>query len=239
MVVTQRFYIGFNMIDENFNIKNSALLNFFVDVAGIHSSRCGENFETSPTRWLLLGYKLQIFKRPKYGEFIDVSTWSSEIRGITALREFEVRNEKGELLVAALSNWVSINITSRRMERLTEERMAPYKSEPQRTNFENKTFEKILQPETLDGKVSFVVDWKLIDLNNHLNNANYLEVVQNILPRDLCENLHKYNFEVVYKKEIPLGEEVDCFYKNNEQTFEVVFKNKNTQELHAAIKFIK
>ena len=239
MVVAQRFYVGFNMIDESFNIKNSAMLNFFVDIAGIHSAKCGESFETSENRWLLLGYKLKIFRRPRYGEFVDISTWSSKFRGITALREFEIRNENGELMVACLSNWVSINMVTRRMERLTEERMAPYDSEPNRTNFEGETFDKLAEPENYDGSEDVLIDWKLIDLNKHLNNANYMDVVEQVLPAEKRKLLNGNSFEVMYKKEILENQTVQCCYKIGPEEIVFAFKNKDSGELHSVIKFNK
>lgn len=239
MIVSEKFRVGFKQTNENFEMTNSAMLNYFVDVAGIHSAMCGELIETSPTRWLVLGYKMRIFKRPKLRTYIIVSTWSSEIRGITALREFEIRDEDGELMVICLSNWVSVNIETRKMERLTEERMGAYESEPERTNFDNKEFEKMFIPESFDVKVEFVADWKLMDINRHMNNANYLEVVEEFAPLDFKEIVQQYNFDINYKKEILCGQKVLCCYKKTEEGCVVFLINKETNDIHSTIKYFK
>ena len=100
MVVTEKFYIGYRDVDSNLKITNTAILNIFEDIAGIHASMAGQGFsKSSKTTWVLTGYKVKILKRPEFGERVTVNTWSTELKNITASREFEILNEKNEVLI--------------------------------------------------------------------------------------------------------------------------------------------
>lgn len=67
MIFKDRFYIGYRDIDTNLKIKNSAILNIFEDIAGMHAAEAGEGLKDSNTTWLLTGYKVNILKQPEHG----------------------------------------------------------------------------------------------------------------------------------------------------------------------------
>ena len=92
MIVEDKFYVGYRDVDTNLKIKNSAILNLFEDIAGIHAAKVGEGATKTGTTWLLIGYKVKVFKRPVHGQKVNVITWGTEIKGITAAREFEIRS---------------------------------------------------------------------------------------------------------------------------------------------------
>ena len=62
MIVEDNFYVGYRDVDTNLKIKNSAILNFFEDIAGIHAAKAGEGATKTGTTWLLIGYKVKIYK---------------------------------------------------------------------------------------------------------------------------------------------------------------------------------
>ena len=43
MIIKDDFYIGYRDVDTNLKIKNSAILNLFEDIAGMHANIAGEN----------------------------------------------------------------------------------------------------------------------------------------------------------------------------------------------------
>ena len=89
MIVTEKFYIGYRDVDANLEITNTAILNIFEDIAGIHASQAGEGYSRqTKITWVLTGYQVKIIKRPEYGQRVKVHTWSTELKNITASRAF-------------------------------------------------------------------------------------------------------------------------------------------------------
>ena len=184
MIVTENFYIGYRDVDSNLKITNTAILNIFEDVAGIHAAKAGQGFnKNSKTTWILTGYKVKILKRPKYSERVKVNTWSSELKNITASREFEILNEKNEVLILGLSNWAHINIQTKKLEKVDPEIAKAYETETEKTNFDCNKIKKISEPEEYLYTKQYTIDWNWIDGNNHMNNIYYMELARNGIAR--------------------------------------------------------
>lgn len=236
MVVSHEFLVGFRDVDVNSKMKNSAILNVFQEIAGFHSIEVGKKFESLDSTWILTGYKVNIIKRPVYGDMIDVSTWGTEIKSITAVREFEIRNKSGELLVTAISNWA--HMSNNRLAKVSEETIKAYGLEPEHTNYNELKLKKIMEPETYSIENEYVVDWNWIDVNRHMNNIYYMDLVDMILPEQYklepCDC-----FEVSYKKEIKYKEKIKCQYAELEDSRIVMVKSEDLSNLCAIIKIMK
>lgn len=233
MVVSHEFLVGFRDVDVNSKMKNSAILNVFQEIAGFHSIEIGKKFESLDSTWILTGYKVNIIKRPVYGDIIKVSTWGTEIKSITAVREFEIRNASGELLVMAISNWA--HMSNNRLAKVSEETINAYGLEPEHTNYNELKLKKIMEPETYSIENEYVVDWNWIDVNRHMNNIYYMDLVDMIMPEQY--KLEDCNcFEVSYKKEVKYKEKVKCQYTELEDSRVVMIKSEDLSNLCAIIK---
>ena len=239
MVVSKKFYIGYRDVDCNFKMKNSSILDLFQEIAGIHANKCGEGSKTSNTAWVLTAYKINIMKRPTYGETVEVVTWGREIKGVTAVREFELRSEEGELLVCALSNWAHIDIIERKLVKATPELIEGYGLELEHKNFEEMKIKKLEEPASYLKEKEFYVDWNWLDVNMHMNNVHYVEIAEMMLPEEIKVKNECSAIEIMYKKEIKYKEKIKCFYTKNEDEYIVVIKNEDSSELHAIVKLRK
>lgn len=237
MVVKEDFYIGFKMVDKNFSLKSGEMLNFFVDMAGIHSKEVGDYFGAE-SRWILTAYDVKVFKKPSYQDKVSFYTWSRDYNPVLATREFEVRDESGELLVCATSNFVKYNIVSRKFDKLTDEVMDCYKTEREKTNFEFTKVKRFVEPDSFDGVVTETVDWKWLDLNHHMNNSHYVDLAERVINVEFGEDVSQMSFTVNYKKEIYENETVKVYYKKTETGFVVWIKNQENQ-INAGIEFYR
>ena len=236
MIVTENFYIGYRDIDTNLKITNTAILNIFEDIAGMHAKKAGEDLKTSDTTWILTGYKVKINKRPEFEDRVIVHTWPTSMKNITAAREFEIQNENGEVLISGLSNWAHIDLKTKKLTKVTEELAQGYGVEESKTNFNELKLKKITEPENYLYEKSYVIDWNWIDANEHMNNIYYMELVQMVLPEDVRKNISISSFEIMYKKEIKYNEKVRCFVSKDETSYTVTIKNEDLTELNAIIK---
>ena len=239
MIFKDKFYIGYRDIDANLKIKNSAILNIFEDIAGMHADYAGEGLKESDTTWILTGYKVKILKKLEYGEKVDALTWGTEIKNITASREFEIRSNTGEILVEGLSNWVHINLKTKKIEKVSFQLIDAYELEQNETNFGELKLKKIEEPINYLYDKTFTIDWNWIDANNHMNNIYYLEVAEMTLPDEIRRKNDYSGFEIMYKKEVKYGEIIKCLYTETESSYIVAIKNEDLSELHAIVKLNK
>lgn len=239
MVLKESFYIGYRDIDTNLKIKNSAILNIFEDIAGMHATKAGEGLKYSETTWILTGYKVKIFKRPEHGDKVDVYTWGTEIKNITASREFEIRSESGELLIIGLSNWVHINLKTKKFEKVSDELVKAYGLESNHTNFNELKLKKLSCPEKMKYEKDYIIDWNWIDANNHMNNIFYMDLAENVLPDEISKENNFCGFEIMYKKEIKYKDSVKCLYSEDDNSHIITIKSADSDDIFSVIKLYK
>ena len=238
MVVKENFYVGYSDINKEMQLSNTSILKIFENMACIHGALCGESVKTSDIRWFLTAYEVNVTRRPEIEERICVHTWSREMRGVSACREFEIYDENGELCITGISNWARTNAATQRLERITPDIAAKYESEPQHTNFKKPWLEKLSEPTEYKSHREFTVDRNYIDVNNHMNNVFYLDLAELVLPDAVYEMEESKKFKIMYRRAIKYGETVGCFYSETESSYSVVLKDE-TDAVRAIIEFEK
>lgn len=239
MVFTGKFYIGYSDITKDSTLSNTSILKLFENVASMHSRVANDDINQSEGRWFLTGYHVKITKRPVYGETVTINTWSRDMKGVQASREFEVYNEKGELCLTGLSNWIRINAKTLRLERISPELYEAYGSEPDHTNFNYSWIEKFKESETPDFDKEFHIERNFIDANNHMNNVYYLDLVTNILPEEVYQAGELNEFLIMYKSAIKYDETVNCSFAAEDDGYRITIKSQDKSDLKAVIKLVK
>ncbi len=237
MKVSKDFYVGFKMIDETLRLKSSELLNLLVDVAGVQSESIGDGFCSAREKWIVVGYSVKVFKKPEYTANITLTTWSRNYTRAEAFREFEVRDERGQLLIVALADFVRFDPYERKLKGITPELMDAYCSEPDSTNFEGERVAKYVEPDGYDGEEIELVDWKWLDLNRHMNNSHYLDLATHVISSVYGVDLSQKSFEITYKKEIVENTKVRVYYKALPcGEYKVSIKSEDGKTLHAGVR---
>ncbi len=239
MAFSKKFYVGFRAVDAELKLKNSEMLNLFVDMATMHAETCGEVLGQSERRWLLHGYRVNILKRPEYGTEIEISTWPTYFKNITSTREFEIRDGEGNLLVTALSDWARVNIETRKPVKITSEEIEAYNPDSAHSNYNEARMPRISEPESCDSEQSFLADWMFMDMYGHMNNTYYLDIAQHALPEEKRAAVSKLDFDIVYKQEITENTEIKCCFSEDDEAYTVSFKSADGVVLHAIVKFYK
>ena len=237
-MISEKFYVGYSEINKDFELSNVALLNMFQDTTTIHGKLAGDSLKDTDGGWFLTAYKVKILKRPEYEKYVNVSTWSRGIKGFLASREFEIRDENGELQVAALSNWVRINKHTQKIERVSPEVASAYELE-ERTNFDSEWIAKIGECETVDFETTFVANRNYIDVHKHMNNVSYMKLAELVLPEEVYAKREALEFEILYKKAIKCDEEVKCLFTETEEFYNISIKSLDLSELKAIVRLYK
>ena len=143
-IFEHNFNFSIRDIDKNTFLTNKAILGFLEDIGGYHSDIAGfglKDIEKTKISWVLLHWKLKILKKIKYGNSINVKTWSSGSMRACCFRDFEIYNEQGELCAIATSKWTVIHLEKGLM-RLTDDILDKYESEEKHV-FDSFNFDKL------------------------------------------------------------------------------------------------
>lgn len=183
-----------------------AIMKFQEDAAEKHAEQMGLGYEEMYSKnmaFLVNSTQNTIHRMPKYNEKITIYTWSDHTKGVRFYRGFEWYNQNGEHLISGCNVYVLVDVANHRP--LPSTRLyKPLECTP----YGNDAISR--KPHAILDNVKSVGTRKImytdLDLNNHLNNARYADIIQNFLP-DFNRTI-KY-FCINFVKELKLDMCVD------------------------------
>ena len=238
MIVKQEFEISFRDVGKSNKITNSALLNMLENIAGMHSNQVGyglNNIAQTGVTWVLLNWKLRVFSRPTYGETLEIETWARKAVKFYTYRDFRVYDKNHNLVAIATSKWAFLDATTMSIARITPELLALYAPEDIAVFEDEAEPNKLPIPEKEISQYHYQVARRDIDINQHMHNLYYLDLAYETLPNDIYTNNEFNQVEIMYKKEIKLGESIKCLYSCTEQKHLIAIKSLDDNTLHAII----
>ena len=161
----------------------------------------GENIS-----WVLTRMVVKMDRYPVWEEEVTVETFPRGGRKIVAWRDFEVKDAKGETLGVASSEWMIIDLATRKIHAIPEKVFAA--NDPANVPVLGlEPFAKFRFPEIADSEVrdvrTFTAMKSQIDLNGHVNNVHYINWML-----EPCESRCPAEMEVVFRSETFAGDEV-------------------------------
>ena len=239
MKIEQTYKIGLREVGMRNELTNYGILAFLEDIATYHSGLVGygvEDVEKNSGAFLILDWNLEVYKRLKFNDTIKVRTYALPVEKPTfhCYRNFEIYDEKENLIATAQSKWLFYNFKERKIEKLNSERVAAYHPEGDLQETENR-IKKIKEPisfETIKESHARRMD---IDVNNHMNNLVYLKLAYEVLPEDIYFSDELKNLRVTYKHQIRLGEKIKICYSKEEDKHIVVIKSQDDTKIHAIV----
>lgn len=238
MIYKEKFKIGLKDVWRGKEVNNRAILEYLENIAAYHSDSVGYGVNTSDDThltWLLLDWKVKIIKRPKYGQILDIHTWSRYIKKCYAYRDFEIYDDNEQLCVIASSKWLLVNNQTGKITKVEKEMADKYKSEFEKSVFDEKEFEKLKVPKDFKSEIIYETKRKDIDVIGHMHNLYYLDLAYEALPEDVYQKRLLDNIRIMYKKEIKLGDTVICRYAYNDNKHIVTIQSEDEKILHAII----
>ena len=236
MIFEKMYTVGNRDVGNNNRATNKAILKYLENIACSHSDMVGygmNTIEKTNVVWILLDWKFQVIDRPTYGQTIKVKTWSRKMERSYAYRDFEVYDENERILARATTKWVFLDAGTRKIQRIPEEISLKYQQETQKHVFEEE-IEKIHEPEDENTSIQVKIRRTDIDINNHVNNLNYLDLAYEVLPEDIYSSNLK-NVRITYKHQTEPGEIVDVAYVKRENKNVITIKTNDKAKLHAIV----
>ncbi len=237
MFVDQDFIVGFRHIDKSFRLTNRALLGYFEDAAGAHSTKVGYGLLDIPKThltWFLISVRAKVIKRPVYGDHVKSVTWASGRNKLYAFRDYELNNDNGEVVACGTSSWIPIDTRTLSVMRLTDEISDAYYGEDKHS-FAEPNGKHLREPKSYTRSAERIVTSSMIDFNDHVHNTYYLDFIWDILPQEIKDR-DIDEFEIFYKNQIHCGDIVKLLYCEDGGAHYVSVKSKDESELHAIIK---
>jgi medium-chain acyl-[acyl-carrier-protein] hydrolase len=228
---TQKYSLRYSEMDFKQVLKPSALMNFLQDMATENAEMLGfgpsfvfpKNYA-----WFLIKYRMEF---DDYPQELNELVFKTEPRGISkiiASRDFEIwsPDEKKQLGRVA-SNWMMIDLSNKSILPLAKLVTTMPPLEKRESDLK---FEKIAVPETFNFEKTFEIRYDDIDVNQHVNNANYIIWAFETLPHDFKANHKLKTLDVLYKKEIAFGHDIISQVQLQDKVSTHVLKNATTGE---------
>ncbi len=177
--------------------------------------------DTHNASWVLTRFAFEIYRMPCEHEQLQITTWVSDISRVMTTRNFEVFDQAGTRIAAAISNWALIDITTRRPLDLLSlglsdsmvQRFDPPIDSPQRL---------ATPQETLSWK--HTVTYSDLDFNCHANSMKYLQWVVDTLPFEMIESRNFRRVDINFIQESRYGQHLDIIAANpngNDPIYEI------------------
>ena len=239
MIYKEKFKIGLKDVWAKDEVSNIAILEYLEDVSAYHSDSVGIGINTTEEthlNWLLLDWELEVLKRPRYGQVLDIHTWSRGIEKFYAFRDFEIYDEENNLCAIATSKWLLVDSKTGKIARVKPKIADKYQSETEKAVFKEEKIKKIKEPNEYVREVTYITRRRDIDVIGHMHNLNYLYLAYEALPEEEYSKRPFNHVRIQYKNQIKLGETVKCKYVKENGENVVVIKSEDDKTLHAIIK---
>ncbi len=132
--------------------------------------------------WILNSWQADIMRYPVFGEKIKITTWPYDFNGFFGFRNFKIEDSFGRIIVKASSVWVFMDMHKKRPARIPAEMAEAYQVCP-RLDMEYMD-RKIPDFEAQPARGEYKIPHYFIDTNQHVNNAKYILMAEELLPSD-------------------------------------------------------
>lgn len=243
LVTKSNFLVTSAETDMYARMRAGSILNLLIQSAIASADQLGFGFkdlEKHKLFWVLSRITIKIKKILQWNDTIEVETWPKDIDKYLYMRDFTIRNDKGDIAVNATSGWLAINIENKRPSIIKGIQAKMFDELKHKHALETPP-EKI--DEVSQGKVSEIkISYFDIDLNKHVTATRYIDWMMDSFGPDF----HKLNYpdtlSINYMKETMPKEKIILrknMINNLTYTFEGVNTDKGKTSFRGKINFTR
>lgn len=160
--------------------------------------------------WVLSRTKLVFNKVPVWKDKVTFETWHKGINSLFFIRDYQMKDSEGNILVNGTSSWITLNTKERTMFPTAD--LSKY-FDVTAQNTENALEEncvKIPKLRNAELVASHSVKFSDVDFIGHANNTAYIVWAMDCLPEELLQQYPDV-VEINFNKETRPGETVDIY----------------------------
>lgn len=175
-IYSEKFKIRASEVDTSGKITLPSICSLFQEVAGNHALLL--NFDITDLHkqgltWVLHRMDIKIDRFPQWRESITIETWPAAGDALRAYRNYRILDSDNKELGVCLSYWMMINMKSRRPTRMTQEVLDTRLSD--RDHVLEVRSDRIPKVGNETSEKKIPVRRSDLDMNQHVNNARFLE----------------------------------------------------------------
>ena len=214
------------MVDANLNLRLNSALTVYQDVAVHNVDELGLGMDKLLNEygymWVVTRMYLEFYKCPKYLEEINVSTYPSSLRGGFAfMRQAEIADLNDNPYIKISSTWILMDHATHRMV-----------IKPKVPDFQESHPNPLPEPGKINKEEADLVYTRTVrycdcDLNNHLNNVRYVDIILDLFDADFFKEKMIATMLINYEKEVRCGETIEVF-ANADRTYVEGIVNGNS-----------
>ena len=197
--------IRFSETKEDEKLSYTSIVNYFQDCSNFQSKALGLGADTLAAKhraWVLLGWQIEINRRPEVGEKVQITTWPYGFRGFYGNRNYTMVTDKGECLAYANSIWVYLDADNQVPTKIDDEELNGYKLEDKLDM--QYAPRKVEAPADYREREAFVVKRTHLDVYHHVNNGQYIAMAEPFLP----SYFEVEQLRIEYRKQATLGKRI-------------------------------
>lgn len=197
--------VRFSEVDRKKRMTLPAVINYFQDCSTFQSEELGVGLallESHHRAWVLSSWQIVVEHYPAFKEKIEVGTWATGFEGLYGTRNFIMKGNDGQMAAWANSIWVYMDVETGHPAKPEPWEMETYGVEPALPmEFAPR---KISVPKEYKSFESFPVRRYHIDTNDHVNNAVYVQMAQEVLQKEITV----HQVRVDYKRAAVFGDQI-------------------------------
>ncbi len=182
---------------------------FMEEAAGNHAALLGfgvEKLQSLGITWVLSRIQFEVLDFPASSDEVIVKTWPVEVEKLQFRRDFVLSSGHGRELLRAVSDWVIIDLASRRLKKIPEFIAACQRHDAARSMEKEKP--RIDGQENAPELGSFKVRKADIDRNQHVNNVRFTDWMLESVPEVYSERKKLAGMQIIYRAEALYGDTV-------------------------------
>ncbi len=212
-------------------LKPNVLLDYLSDIACDNANKNNIGYEQITTKnyaWFLLKYAMEFNEYPQNLKEIKVTTDPRGGNKHFCFRNFYLNTIDNKPIGNVSSIWGIVDLSSKKM--LNPFDVFGEYMHPNEKSGKEVEFDRIPNIENCSNEKVFEVMYGDIDINHHVNNANYLLWAEETLPVEFLKNKRPQKINIAFKKELKYGNSVLSQVEISDNKTIHSIKNINTSD---------
>lgn len=216
-------------INKNKEVTNKAIFRYLENAFCKHSESLDLDFSKlfkMGYTLVLLEWNLSVLKRPKYKDALEIITWIENTNEKVFYRNFKIMANDNELVLARAKMMI---VDLKTFKPVIDEELIN-KHKPENVNIIADT-SRLKECDKYGHEINFYIRKSDIDINNHVHNLNYLDMLKEVIDQDLEFN----NIKIEFQRQIKYGDKIKILCNNKEDKYYIKVYNITKEQTSALI----
>lgn len=177
--------------------------------------------------WVVTQYHIEINALPKLNQKITLQTKATGYNRFFCYRDFWVLDEQGQELIYVRSIWITLNLTTRKLEPLSSD-ISQKIGAPEVKKVQK--FPRIKFTDLTTPSQPYRVRYYDLDGNHHVNNSHYFEWMIDTIPVDFLTTHQLQQIDIKFENEVLYGDQPKSSVEiqaDESISFHQIINNKN------------